>query len=425
MKYIKTIDPINKKEIWLDGEEISFQIPDNIVDFSSFKIYYDVYIDPVESYAVGYLKRFMPRLSQSIIQEFSISQNGNIIQTIKDFNLLYNIINDATKEKDDICGNKPDTLLYSFVDENNIAKTRTDFVDNNDANVLTPLKYTYFIDNFLGLLSERNQQLINTKGKNIKIHIKLAPREATYRGIKLLSGGNAVEVFSTDYHYRLSNVFANIDVYTDNTPTKNEITFQDYITIKGEKQANKNVFLQYKHKGNLKYIMGTFTDPNRDTDTGLQLQNCNTDTGQFGSIMNNIYPTLDNPSAGVPAYRNTSGDLLSTTKYTNILNNSVYFKRTGCNIKSSQYVLNGQNLTPIMNMNQIYNVAKDFFANKMDRVKSIASFEREFFVFPIMIGQTDEDFINEIEWVVNADNYPTNAGGTPFLFLCYDKTITI
>jgi hypothetical protein len=73
-----------------------------------------------------------------------------------------------------------------------------------------------------------------------------------------------------------------------------------------------------------------------------------------------------------------------------------------------------------MSITEIYNVAKKFF-NGMKRVKTIDSFQNDFFCFPIDIGKVPDDMISEIEWVVKADNnYPN--GGTGIMFLSYDKS---
>jgi thiamine kinase-like enzyme len=108
----------------------------------------------------------------------------------------------------------------------------------------------------------------------------------------------------------------------------------------------------------------------------------------------------------------------------NNLDNSLYFKRAGSNIKSSQFFMNGQAITPAMDIPQIYNVAKEFFNNDMSRVKSLASFENEFFIFPMMINQTQEEYSSEIEWICSAGSRK-DFNAYPILILCTDKTIEV
>ena len=140
MRYIKRLQPSNIKAEFLNDDVIEFDICNNIVDMSSLKIFYDAYIDPVKKFNTGaYLKRFMPRLSQSIIQELTVSVNNVPIQSIKEFNLLFNILNDGMKENDDIHSNKIDTLKYSYIENDNTVVTQSDFTDSSFSAVRDPI----------------------------------------------------------------------------------------------------------------------------------------------------------------------------------------------------------------------------------------------------------------------------------------------
>ena len=429
MKYIKNIDPLNKKEIWLDGDTIEFALPENKVDLSSFKVFFDVSIDPYVRYNNNsYLKRFMPRLAHSIIQELTITDgNGAVIQDIKEFNLLYNILNDAIKTEDEMYSDKPDTITASLIDEFNNVFVYSDFTDSPIPIVVPPLEYSFFIKDFIGLISESTKSIIDCKKHKLKISIKLAPKEITYRGLRVnMATAEVANTINTNYHYKLSNVTANIDIVPENTPSGGKVIFKDYKHIAGNILENKNTSLKYKHKGNLSYVFGTFTDVNRFTDTGLQLQFCNDDVvdgdfkfgEQLVSVYNNVIdvPRFSTEDASVK-------DILSRN-IPHALNNSIYFKRSGLNIKSSQFVFNGQNMTPQMNIPQIFLTAKEFFNNGMNRIKSLVQFQNDFFIFPIQVNQTDEDFVSEIEWNVESGlNIPN--GGTPHLFICYDKIVEL
>lgn len=426
IKYIKNIDPLNKKEVWLDGDTVDFDLPKNKVDLSSFKIFFDVEIDPVIRYDNDtYLKRFLPRLSQSVIDEIIITNNGTVIQNIKEFGLLYNILNDAIKNEDDIYCDKPDTLNTTVITNANALTVLTDFNDTLVASVINPLKYRFFIKDFIGLISESNKSIIDCDKNNLKISIKLAPKEITYRGVKVTA--NTVPavggVFSENYHYRLSKITANIDIVPDSYPSGGKIVFKDYKHIAGNILTNKNSSLKYKHKGNLSYVLGTFTDVDRKTDTGLQLQFCNVNEAKFGTRFLNTYTALAQISTTFNSFTLNVKNILDRMP-PHALNNSIYFKRNGLNIKSSQFILNGQNITPQMDISQIFLTAKEFFNNQMNRVKSLVSFQNDFFVFPVQINITDDEFISEIEWnVESGENNPN--GGMPHLFICYDKFVEL
>ena len=60
----------------------------------------------------------------------------------------------------------------------------------------------------------------------------------------------------------------------------------------------------------------------------------------------------------------------------------------------------------------------------MNRVKSLASFENEFFVFPMMINQKEEEYSSDIEWVCTAGTRK-DFDAYPILIICTDKSIEV
>lgn len=419
MRYIKRVQPSNIKAEFLNDDVIEFDICNNIVDMSSFKIFYDAYIDPVAKYGTGaYLKRFLPRLSQSIIQELTVSVNNVPIQQIKEFNLLFNILNDGMKQYDDIHSDKTDTLLYSYIDDNNVASTRCDFTDNISPAVKEPIVYKYFIDKFIGFIND--VKYLDCRNKNVKISIRLAPKWITHRGIAI-SNASLTDTYSANYKYRIRNVYAHIDILSpdERVPKEDKIVYQDFKYMAGVNGSNKNTYTTIKHTGNINYILSTFTDANRESDTGLQLAKCNADTATFGTLLLEALSTFSEINSGGLTKNMASSDYIKILEYENLLNNSLYFKRNGLNIKNCQYRINGQDITPLMNMMDIFNLAKEFFGD-MKRVQSVHSFQNEFFCMPMKVGELADDMVSEIEWITNADNKNAN-GGTPIMFVCFDK----
>lgn len=452
MRFIKRIQPTNIKPEFHNDDLIEFDLPNNVVDMSSFKIFYDAYVDPVYRNTVvnpdTYLKRFMPRLSQSIIEELNISVNNHPIQQIKDFNLLFNILHDGKHKDDEVHSERTNTMTYSYIDEYNLVQTSHDVVSTTtlaDFKATEPIVYKYFIDKFLGFIND--VKFLDCRDKNVKISIRLAPKWITYRGFdnpdavlvpdlneqqeeQLDGDGNvimteAVEVrttlFQDDYKYRLRNVYANINIVSpdESVPFEKNIQFEDFKNIKGVNGPNKNVYLSLKHKGNINYILSTFTDKNRETDTELQFYGCNTN---FGALFPES-ATLDDLNNGQYSALMVSPEFIKVLEFENVLNNSIYFKRNGLNIKSCQYRLNGQDITPIMNMTEMYNLAREFFGG-MKRVPSIVSFQNEFFCMPMTVGKIEDGMLSEIEWIVNADSKSAN-GGEPVMFVSYDRTYKI
>lgn len=396
MRFIKRVQPSNMKPEFLNDDTIEIDLPNQIIDLSSLKIYYEASVDPVLKYTTGdnYLKRFMPRVSQSIIQELDIYIDNKPVQRIKEYNYLFNILNDGLNEYDDIDGNKTDTINFNEINDTNKVISTTDITAGTKLH-----KYKYFIDKYLGFLND--VKILDCRNKTVKIVIKLAPKWITYKG--LTGVGDVAETYR--HKYRISNVSANIDIISPDEYVSKEtnIVFEDFKYVKGLKDSDKNTILSLKHKGNINYILSTFMDFNNETDTGLQFVGANNDVVTFGTL--SVYDRTQEEK--------------KIKNSVNLLNNSLYFKRNGLNIKSCQYKLNGQDITPLMSITEIFNVAKKFF-DGMKRVKTINSFQNDFFCFPIDIGQVPDDMISEIEWVVQADK--SQNGGTGIMYISYDKS---
>lgn len=426
MRFIKRIQPNEIKAEYLDGETIEFYLPNHIVNLSTFKVIYDGIADVYANVGVGVINRFLPRLSQSIIEELCIEINDYTIQ-IKDYNLLYNILNDGMKDKDDVYSNKLDTINHSFIDNNNISQSFNDLVNYNASQrgmLPNQQKYKYVISDWIGFL--KDVKYLDCRNKKVKISIKLAPKYICYKGLLTQPSTPTILNDSKSFHYRLSNVFADIEIISADEGVKieNDVIYEDFEVVKGNLGSNKNTVLMKKHKGNIKYLLGTFTDSNKEGDLELQLAHCNSDTSVFNDKM--VYDISVNNASTSKTFEinqdNISPEYIQMLSHENNLNNSIYFKRNGLNVKNSRFSINGQELSPYMGVDEIYFNAKQFMP--MKRVKSLVSFQNEFFCHPMVVNQTDESSMNLIEWEVSADNKAPN-GGTPYMFICYEKSLKL
>lgn len=443
IKYIKRIDTGDKSRVYIDGQTIDFILPKNKIDLSTFKIYYDVFIDPVYRYnkvvdskEETYLKRFMPRLSSSIIDTLTIRKSGVVLQEIKDYNIIANILNDAMKEEDDLDGDKPDTLNYTTVSSKNQPIKVCDFINTAIPEAIEPLTYRYYINSFLGLINESSSSILDASKDEYMISIKLAPKHITYRGLDVhdavINATNVAETYPVDYHYRISNVFANIDVLPHSTNAPTVVNFKHYKAIKATQTDTKDAQIIHKHKGKLDYILSTFIVAGNH-DTGLQLDKCNDDSAIFSKKIRKTYADIQGLADVGVSTENVSSKLIKSLTTVNNLDNSLYFSRQAFNMRASQYTCNGLDICPLMDMSQIYGQAMTFFGNRMTRVQSLASFETEFFVFPMTIGQTDENYVSQIEWKSFAGNktadslifYENKEKVYPIMFLCYDEKVSL
>ena len=434
IRYIKRIDTTNKKNKFVADDTIHFDLPHNKVDLSSFKIYVDVQVDSVQQYnGNSWLKRFMPRNAFSFIDTLIIEKDGVAIQEIKDYNILHNILYDASNEKDDICGDRTDTLNHAIVQEaDGIPNEATDINTNAGR---SPLKYKLFIDTFLGLINESSYNYLDCNKSKYRISIKLAPRYITYRGLDNNIGLVVNQIYD-EWTYRLSNVYANIDVVPQDTAVPSSMVFKNYKTITGAQASNKDITLKGYHKGKINYILSSFIVKG-ERDEGLQLEHCNEDEDKFGSMFQNTYiETVDINGVDyemlAPEYEDLpfithhiTPEMVKMKTTVNNLNNSIYFRRDATNLKTAKYSVNGVDITPDMSMIEIYGAAKEFFNKEMRRVKSLASFETEFFAFPIIINQKDKDFVNQVELICTGGNTRQDLETYPIMFICHDVEISI
>ena len=98
MRYKKHIDLNELKSEYSPNNIISFNLPRAKVDLHSLSMYYTGNPANYANTRLGgnfrTIRRFFPRLSASIIQELTIKVNrNNVVQDIKEYNMLFNILN--------------------------------------------------------------------------------------------------------------------------------------------------------------------------------------------------------------------------------------------------------------------------------------------------------------------------------------------
>lgn len=418
MRYIKQIFTDNKHLTYRSGDTINLHFPNNKVDLSSLRLYYNADVDYVEEYGdTSTLKRFMPRLSGSIIDRLIMYRNGEPIQDIKHYNIVYNILVDAITDKNKQEGDRVDTLNTSTIGTDLVPLRFCDFVNGEPYG---PLSHRYFIDTFIGLIGEGTSSILDCTKDTYQLSIILAPREITYRGLKINN-----EAFDSagkeDWDYFISSVEGNIEVVDEATPAP-DIIFPHYTVIKGPVEERKNVSMLYQHKGPIDYILGSFIVAGR-YDTGLQLAHCNANEEIFGKPFKEIYANLEAYTATPITENNITPEKILELTTENTLNNSIYFKREGLGLLKAQYTINGQQTTPEMDPMQLYSHAKSFFGDRMLRPKSITSFLSEFYVFPLRVDEFKEEAVSIIEMKTTHDesNEKPNAeyvnGGKVFPIL--------
>lgn len=372
------------------------------------------------------IKRFFPRLSSSIISEMTIKINNEVKQHIQEYSMLNAILNDIYKEYDDIDGNSFDTVQEHSLNSttgniDNFCKITavkrvaiyTDKYSNDN-------KRQFFIDKFLGFLNEGNRY-IDTIDKDIQIIIKLSPASILYRGVNL---NNEPYIINNEYapDYILSDIYCTIDVL-DNIPMQtNEFYFNDYKFVQGTYlNGNKKSLTSFQTDMPVEWVLGTFSNPNRYVDSGLQLSHTNEDIAKFGDMIKDTVDLVDINNK-VPNNLLYSYEVAKFQKDPYLLNSSIYYDRQGKGIRSCKYMFNTYDLTPRLDIVACYNDTKKCFGTPYKKVVSLASFEENFFTNAVRLDDVSTDF-KKIDWEVDIDPSKFNIGGIPMLFYCFKNKI--
>jgi hypothetical protein len=412
MRILKRMNPTDANLSYAPEQEITLDFPNAILDLHTFTFFYDFFAEYYQQFTTGNARTYHnpPRLAASIIDSIQIKLDGNVIQDIQEYGLLFNILNDLQNEKDDLDG--IDTVLKHYIDANGDCKKQ--FISTQQTTDPTP--YSLFISKFLGFIGE-GDRYFDARTRNLSITIKLYPKEIMYYGVGVNPGN--VASTNTNRNFKISNVFANIMIVDNWTgEMKSEFYFKDYSYTMGPLcNNNKNSCTTIKTRKKLMWMLGTFSPLNRKTFRNLQLQHMSNNTTSFGNVIS-VNPTNQGLLTELSYTYNQALD----SKKSNLLNNSFFFKRDGRGIKTTQFRVNDSDVTPPMNMNEIYNETKRVLNNPMKRIVSIASFTCDFFANMFSYDENENEGFKKIDWIVEDSNI-LNKGGKPHLFICFQNSI--
>jgi hypothetical protein len=336
-------------------------------------------------------------------------------------------LNDVKKEFDDIDGELFDSLQEHTINSSKGLIDNVSKINSISRDIATTSKYfdfnkrKFFINKWLGLLNEGSRYL-DTTYKNMKIVIKLAPANILYRGVNL---NNVEYTTNTEYSadYVLSDIYCTIDILDEIPQQSSEFYFNDYKYVEGVySDNNKTSLTSVETDRPVKWILGTFANPNRMVDSDLQLSHCNTDEEKFGGVIQDFID-LASLNNKVPNSLMYSYEMAKFQKNPYLLNSSIYFDRQGRGIRFCKYTLNNYDLTPQMDVVACYDEAKRCFDTDYKRVVSLPSFEENFFMCPFRLDDSSEDF-KRIDFEVEIDPSRGNlTGGTPMLFYCFSNKL--
>lgn len=415
MRYIQRIETDDIKDSYSPESYINITLPRKKVDLQTFTVYYTGLAANAGTETGGMtLKRFFPKLSQSIVSELIIEINGHQKQHIKEYGYLYTILHNILRDDEEVNSSSFDTVSKHNIDagNGNLTKSVKLQAEVNPTN----LGEDFYIDKWLGFLGESNKYLDCTD-KDVKIRIKLAPASILYKGINTTGTPTTTAIAR---NYSLTNVYATVDILDEipNEPTYN--VFVDYMTVQGvPKTDNKRTSLAFSINKPIKYLLGTFTSASRTTENELLMSHCNSTTATFGLIMKDI--TTFGEYRTIPQQNLYSYDLAKQYKLPYLLNNSQYFQRTGKGILNCAFNVNGYNITPKLSVLGCYKETKKCFGSEYKRVISLASFENDFFCNAVRLDDDRYD-LKKIQWDVDTDMTKFQEGGQPIVFVCTESS---
>lgn len=410
MKIIKKFTTNEANSTYKPKDKVEITFPNNVLDLHSFVLYYDIFCDYYELRNNGkYTYYNAPKLSSSIIQTLRVKIDNVVVQEIDEYGLIYNILHNYKNEDNELEGDSSEN--YHFLNNNGYLEGKT--YDKN--NVDSPVTFKKFIKNFLGFLNE-GDRYFDARKQTLSLEIVFYPSSCLYT--TFYSGSTSVVNTTKSPDFTISNVYGTICIVDNVSYELNEnFSFKDYRHRNGLIcQNSKTSQTMIKTKNKLLWMLGTFSPTNRETIQNLQLQHVNENTTNFGEKISDSTTTTSFINAKNYTYKQALD-----SKKPNVLNNSIFYKRDGRGIKSCQFSVNGYDITPPMSVPECYNETRRTLNTDLKRIKTIQSFEADFFSNLVDYEDNDDGY-KQIDWKVVSDE-TIQYGGIPHIFICFKNKI--
>jgi len=317
------------------GDTIKVALPQNtLVDLRTLSMYYE---------AEGATDCHMPRLSSSIIKTLSIYINGNLVERIDNYSVLYNKIYDldgggADQTSKRFLENADPSVYYETGIATSSINTGVFKITANSSAV----KRKFAINNWLGFISSLSTPIIDTNDLNkVEIEIQFENKDIVFK--KSTNVAMAAPSYTlSDVHFMITKVVFNDPLYYNLKASKLlssglTIGYQTYICSKGataNKSSSYNVYTSF-NSTSLDQLIGCFTPETQSADNLLLY-----DTGDADATAD-AYPF--NYVMALGAYTAET----STTFMGGLYNQVVYFQSNACGLTSSTWEINNTPIIPI------------------------------------------------------------------------------
>jgi len=316
------------------GDTIKVALPQNtLVDLRTLSMYYE---------AIGDTGCHMPRLSSSIIKTLSVYINGNLIERIDNYSVLYNKLYDLDGGGADQTSKRflenadPSVFYLTAIDKSSIDTGVFKITANTDAT-----KRKFAITNWLGFISTLSTPIIDTNDLNrVELEITFESKDIVFKkstNVAMAAPGYTL----SDIHFMITKVVFNDPLYYNLKASKLlssglTIGYQTYICSKGalaNKSATYNVYTSF-NTTSLDQLIGCLTPETQSANNLLLYDTGDDDTTADALPFNNVM--------SLAAYSAET----STTYMGGLYNQVVYFQSNACGLTSSTWEINNTPIIP-------------------------------------------------------------------------------
>lgn len=316
------------------NDTIKVALPQNtLVDLRTLCMYYE---------AEGATSCHMPRLSSSIIKTLSVYINGNLVERIDNYSVLYNKIYDldgggSSQTSKRFLENADPSIYYETGIASSSLATGVFKVTAAGAAV----KRKFAINNWLGFCSTLSTPIIDTNDLNkVEIEITFESKDIVFKtmtNVAMAAPGYTL----SDIHFMITKVVMNDPLYYNLKASKLlssglTIGYQTYICSKGalaSKSSSYNVYTSF-NSTSLDQLIGCFTPETQSANNLLLWGHYADDTTADPVAFNTILAS--NSITAETAVANTGG----------LYNQVVYFQSNACGLTSSTWEINNTPIIP-------------------------------------------------------------------------------
>lgn len=317
------------------NDTIKVALPQNtLVDLRTFTMYYE---------AIGDTDCHMPRLSSSIVKTLSIYINGNLVERIDNYSVLYNKLYDmdgggADQTSKRFLENADPSVFYTT----GLTKTSVETGAFNITGNSSAVKRKFAITNWLGFISTLSTPIIDTNDLNkVEIEISFESKDVVWK--KSTNAAMSAPGYTlSDIHFMVNKVVFNDPLYYNLKASKLlssglTIGYQTFIASRGAlaaKSSSYNVYTSF-NTTSLDQLIGCFTPETVAADNLLLYDYADGDTTADVLPFNNI--------KNLAAYSTET----SSTFAGGLYNQVVYFQSNACGLTSSTWEINNTPIIPI------------------------------------------------------------------------------